>query len=144
MWLRDKRVCGHITQAQGPTRTWVRILQIPGCETLVLQDQAEALSYLFDVRVRCLRVDASVHGHVSEGVGHVSASAAIVLFNAVHQVLGAEVHQLSRLLCQHALKSPGRAEGPAGSARTLRTPAQERESFFQDLCTCNYTVIGPL
>ncbi len=65
------------------------------------------LSHLSDVWVRRLRVDASVFLHVSEGVGHVSSSTALVLFDTVHQVLGTEVHQLTRLLCQLALEGPG-------------------------------------
>lgn len=78
------------------------------------------ISYLSNVRVSGLRVDAFVRGHVVEGVGHVPASAAVVLFDAVHQVLGAEVHQLTCLFSQHALESSGRAKGPAGATCTLK------------------------
>lgn len=77
------------------------------------------LSYLSDVRVGRLRVDASVFLHVPEGIGHVSSSAARVLFDAVHQVLGTEVQQLTPCLGQLALEGPGRAEGPTGATGTL-------------------------
>lgn len=77
------------------------------------------LSYLSDVRVGRLRVDASVLLHVTEGIGHVSSSTASVLFDAVHQVLGTEVQQLTLRLGQLALEGPGRAEGPTGATGTL-------------------------
>lgn len=76
-------------------------------------------SYHSDVRVGPLRVDAAVFLHVLEGVGHVSSPAAVVLCNTVHQVLGTEVQQFTRLLGQLALEGPGRAEGPAGTTGTL-------------------------
>lgn len=76
--------------------------------------------YLADVRVGRLRVQASVFLHVFEGVGHVAASAAVVLLHAVHQVLGTEVDQLARLLGQLTFEGPGRAEGPTGAAGPLR------------------------
>lgn len=77
------------------------------------------VSYLSNVRVGFLRIDAPVIFHVTEGVGHVASSAAVVLLHTVHEVLWAEVHELARLLGQLALESPGRTEGPAGAAGTL-------------------------
>lgn len=68
---------------------------------------AVRLSYLSDVWVGLVRVDASVFLHVLEGIGHVASSAAVVLCDAVHQVLGTEVYQLTRLLGQLALQGPG-------------------------------------
>lgn len=63
--------------------------------------------HLSAVGVGLLGVDAPVLLHVAEGVGHVPSSAAIVLFDAVHQVLGAQVHQLARRLGQLALQGAG-------------------------------------
>lgn len=77
------------------------------------------MSYLSDVRVRLVRVDASVVLHVPKGVGHVPPSAAVVLGHTVHQVLGTEVNQLTGSLGQLALEGPGRAEGPTGATGAL-------------------------
>lgn len=77
------------------------------------------MSHLSDVWVRLLRVDASVVLHVPKGVGHVPSSAAVVLFDTVHQVLGTEVNQLTGFLGQLALQGPGRAEGPTGATGAL-------------------------
>lgn len=63
--------------------------------------------HLSAVGVGLLGVDASVLLHVVEGFGHVPSSAAVVLFDAVHQVLGAQVHQLTRRLGQLALQGTG-------------------------------------
>lgn len=79
-----------------------------------------SLSYLSDVWVGLLRVNASVFLHILEGVGHVSSSAAVVFCNAVHQILRTEVQQLPCLLGQLALEGPGGAEGPAGATGALR------------------------
>lgn len=60
---------------------------------------------------------------VLEGVVHVAAVAAVVavLSGAVHQVLGAQVHQLPCGLGQQPLQGPRGAEGPAGAAGALRS-----------------------
>jgi len=56
----------------------------------------KAATHRCSVRVRGLRVDAPVVDDVLEGFVYVAAVAAVVsvLARAVHQVLGAEVHQL--------------------------------------------------
>lgn len=60
---------------------------------------------------------------VLEGAAHVAAVAAVVAVfaRAVHQVLGAQVHQLPGGLGQQPLQSPNGAEGPAGAAGALRS-----------------------
>ena len=88
------------------------------------------LRYLSHVRVDLVRVDASVLLDVVEGVGHVSSAAAVVLFDAVHQVLRTEVQQLARLLGQLALEGPGRAEGPTGATGALSGEKRIRTQFL--------------
>lgn len=63
--------------------------------------------YLSNVWIGCFRINPPVGNHVSERVGHVSTSAAVVICDAVHQVLGTQVHQLARRLGQQTLKSTG-------------------------------------
>lgn len=86
-----------------------------------LGGRIKAVTHLSLVRVRRVRVDALVVVDVLEGFVHEAAVAAVVsvLSGTVHQVLGAEVHQLPGLLGQLALQGPDGTEGPAGAARTL-------------------------
>lgn len=78
--------------------------------------------HLSSVGIRGLRVDALVVDDVLEGSVHVAAVAAVVAVfaRAVHQVLGAQVHQPPRGLGQLPLQGPRGAEGPAGATGALQ------------------------
>lgn len=104
-------------------KTYIRFWKHPAaCEqVLVYGSGTKPVTHLSRVRVRRIGVDALVVDDVLEGSVHETAIAAVVAVFAgtVHQVLGAEVHQLPGGFGQLALQGPGGTEGPAGTAGTL-------------------------
>lgn len=90
----------------------------------------KAVAHHSSVGIPRLRVDAAVVDDVLEGSVHVAAVAAVVAVfaGAVHQILGAQVHQLPRGLGQLSLQGPRGAEGPAGATGALRSK-QNRPSL---------------
>lgn len=95
-----------------------------------LRPEISGQPHLSAVRVRLLRVDASVLLHVAEGIGHVSAAATVVLLDTVHQVLGTKVQKFLGCLRQLALQGAGWAEGPAGTTGALRAERNQREEWW--------------
>lgn len=79
------------------------------------------------VRIKAVRVHASVADDVVVGFGDVAAPAAQVSVSgaAVHQVLWAQRNQEPGFLLHLTLQSPQRAEGPAGATVALK----ERQHF---------------
>lgn len=79
----------------------------------------EKTTYLANVWVGIIGIDASVDLHVLEGMRHVAAPTAVVAGDAVDQVLWAEIQQLPSLLLELSLQGPARAKSPAGATRAL-------------------------
>lgn len=73
------------------------------------------------VRIKALRVHASVVDDVVVGFGDVPSSAAPVTITgaAIHQVLWAQGDEEAGFLLHLTLQSSQRAEGPAGATMSL-------------------------
>lgn len=89
-------------------------------------------AYLSRVGVGFLRVDAAVVYDVLEGVGHEAPAAALVAVHrgAIHQVLGAQRHQLPCFQLHLSLEGSHSTERPARPAGALQEPALVLSAAF--------------